>query len=125
MLNGLTAVLGATENKSVATGRSAKSKLIERNGFTTSGNNAGTGGSSESEGSDSHLGASEQAVVVGDGANNDNGALLAFLVDVRDDAGQGDGRAVDLGHKETSKNDLVERGIGSAWEEFINFCVLP
>lgn len=115
VLDGLTAVLGATENEGVATGRSAKSKLIESDSLTTSGNDAGTGGGSESKSGHGHLGASEQAVVVSDGANDDNGALLAFLVDVRDDAGQGNGRAVDLGHEEASKNDLVERGIGTAY----------
>jgi hypothetical protein len=34
-------------------------------------------------------------------------------------AGQGDGRSVDLGRKQTSENDLVERRVGSAGQEAV------
>ena len=114
VLDGLTAVLGAAENKGVAASGSSESELVERNGLATGGNNACTGGSGESQSSDGQLREGEQAVVIGDGTDNDDGTFLALLVDVGNDAGQRYGRAVDLGHKEASKNNLVEGRVGTA-----------
>ena len=114
VLDSLTGVLGATEDQGVASGGSTESKLVQSDGLTASSDNAGTGGGGESQSSDGHLGALEQTVVIGDGTDNDDGSLLTLLVDVGDNSGQGDGRSVDLGRKQTSENNLVERGIGSA-----------
>jgi len=119
VLDGLTAVLGAAENKGVAASGSSESELVERNGLATGGNNACTGGSGESQSSDGQLREGEQAVVIGDGTDNDDGTFLALLVDVGNDAGQRYGRAVDLGHKEASKNNLVEGRVGTASQEAI------
>lgn len=116
VLDSLTGVLGTTEDQGVASGGGTESKLVQGDGLTTGSEDAGTGGSGESQSSDSHLGALEQTVVIGDGTDNNDGSLLSLLVDVGDNAGQGDGRSVDLGRKQTSENNLVERGIGSAYE---------
>lgn len=115
VLEGLTGVLGATEDQSVATCGSTESKLIQSNGFTAGSNDAGTGGGGESQGSDGCLGELEESVVIGDGADDDDNSLLSLLLlGVGHNAGQGDGRSVDLGHEQTSKNDLVEGRVGSA-----------
>jgi hypothetical protein len=114
VLDGLTGVLGTTEDQGVASGGSTESKLIQGDGLTTSGEEASTSGGGESQGSDGHLGALEQAVVIGDGADDDDSSLLALLVNVGNNSGQRDGRSVDLGRKQTSENDLVERRVGSA-----------
>jgi hypothetical protein len=114
VLDGLTVALRATENKGVAASGGSESELVERDGLTTGGNNAGTGGSSESQSSDGHLGEGEQTVVISNSADSDDGAFLALFVGVRNDTRQRDGRAVNLGHKEASKNHLVEGGIGTA-----------
>lgn len=114
VLDGLTAVLRSTEDQSVASGRSTESKLIQGDGLTTGGGNSGTGSSSESKSGNGGLGESQKAVVIGDGADNDDGALLALLVDVGNNSGQRNGRAVDLGHEKSSKDNLVEGSIGSA-----------
>ena len=82
VLDGLTGVLGATEDQSVATGRSTESKLVQSDGLTTGGDDASASSGGETKGSDSHLGESEEAVVVRDSSDNDDGALLALLVDV-------------------------------------------
>jgi hypothetical protein len=119
VLDSLTGVLGATEDQGVASGGSAESKLVQGDSLTTGSENTGTGGGGESQGSDGHLGALEQTVVVSDGTDNNDGSLLALLVDVGDNAGQGDGRSVDLGSKQTSKNNLVERGVSSASQEAV------
>lgn len=114
VLEGLTGVLGTAEDQGVATGRSAESELVEGNGLTTSGDDAGTGGSGEAESSNGNLGEGKETVVVGDGADNNDGALLTLLVDVGDDTRERDGGAVDLGHEEASENNLVEGSVGTA-----------
>ena len=60
-----------------------------------------------------HLGNSEEAVVIGDSANHDNGLVL---VDFRgmfgggfgNNAGDGHWWAIDAGHKEAAEDDFVE-----------------
>ena len=113
VLEGLTGVLGTTEDEGVGTSGSAEGELVEGDGLTAGSEDAGTGGGGEAEGSDGELGELEQAVVVGDGADNNDGALLALLVGVGDNARQRHGRAVDLRHEQAAKNDLVERGVGT------------
>lgn len=119
VLDGLTAVLGSTEDQGVASGRSTESELIKGDSLTTGSGNSGTSSGSESKSGDGGLGESHKSVVIGDGADNDDGALLALLIDVGNNSGQGNGRAVDLGHEESSKDNLVEGGIGSAWGTYI------
>lgn len=114
VLDGLTGVLGTTENQSVAASGSTESKLIQGDGLAAGGDNAGTGRGSEAESGNSDLGEGQQTVVVGDGANDNNGALLTLLVDVGNNAGERDRRTVDLGHEETAENNLVERSVGAA-----------
>lgn len=114
VLDGLAAILGPTEDQGVAARRGSEGKLIERHGLAAGGDDASAGGGGESQGSDGDLGEGQEAVVVGDGANDDDGALLALLVDVGDDARQGDRRAVHLGHEEPAEDDLVEGRISAA-----------
>lgn len=125
VLDGLTAVLGSTKDQSVASGRSTESELIEGDGLTTGGSNSGTGSGSESKSGNGGLGESQKSVVIGDGADNDDGALLALLVDVGNNAGQRNGGAVDLGHEESSKDNLVEGGIGTACGAFVSRSTQP
>ena len=65
------------------------------------------------------LGHVEQAIVISDGADYDNGlvrvgGLLGVGAGYVDDAGEGHGWAVDLGHEEAAKDYLVEVGVGAA-----------
>lgn len=115
----LAAVFWAAEDQRVAARRRTESKLVQGDGITTSSDNASTGGSGEAEGSDGHLGEGEQSVVVSDGADHDNSALLALLVDVANNARQRDGGAVDLGHEKTAKNNLVEGRVGTTGKEAV------
>lgn len=75
VLDGLTGVLGATEQEGVASGGGTESELVEGEALTTSSENAGTGGGSESQSSDGDLGDLEETVVVGDGADDDDGLV--------------------------------------------------
>lgn len=115
VLDGLTGVLGTTEDQGVASGGGSESELVQGDGLTTGGNDAGTGGGSEAEGRDGGLGELEESVVIGDGTDNDDDSLLTLLADVANNSGQGDGRSVDLGHEKSAKDDLVERRISSAY----------
>jgi hypothetical protein len=114
VLDSLSAVLGSTEDQGVAASGSTESQLVEGDGLTTGSKNAGTGSGGEPKGGNGRLGERQETVVIGDGADNDDGALLALLVDVGNNAGQRDRGAVDLGHEQSSEDHLVESGIGSA-----------
>ena len=93
VLDGLTGVLGATEEEGVGTGGLLEGKLIQGDGLAASGLKTAAGSGGEAQSRNGDLGDLEQTVVVGDGTDNDNGALL-LLGCVGYDAGQGHGRAV-------------------------------
>ena len=118
VLDGLTGVLGTTEKDSVGTSGSTESKLIKGEDFTTSLEDAILGSLGETKSSNGELGDLQQARVVSDGTNNDNGLTLLGL-GVANNAGDRDGRSVNAGHKETLKNDLVEVGISTTSQEAV------
>lgn len=113
VLDGLTAVLGATQEQGVGTGGLLKSKLVEGQGTAASGQDARAGGGGEPQGSDLDLGDLEQAVVVGDGADDNDRLLVVAVLQVGLDTRQGDGRAVDAGGKEAAQDNLVEGRVGT------------
>lgn len=115
VLNSLTGVLGAAEQQGVAAGRGAESQLVEGQCLTTGGKNAGTGGGGKSQSGDGNLGDREEAVVVGDGTNNNDDLALILLRDLALDARKGDGGSVDAGHEKAAKDDLVEVRVRSAY----------
>lgn len=95
VLDGLTGVLGAAEEEGVGTGGEAGSDLVDGEDLTAGLLDAGTGGGSEAESRNGELGELKETVVVGDGANDDNGLALVGLRGVlvgsgRDDLGQRD-----------------------------------
>lgn len=119
VLDGLTGVLGATEEEGVGTGRGAHGQLIDGQGLTTSGDNAGAGSVGVAEGSDRELGELKETVVVSDGADQDNGLALVSLAGVLvgssgNDLGERHGRAVDLAHVQTAEDSGVELAVGTA-----------
>lgn len=116
VLDGLAGVLGAAEEQGVASGGGAEGKLVEGDGLTAGGSNAGTGGGGEAESRNGDLGDGQETVVVGDGANDDDGLLLVAVLDVGGNAGEGDGRAVDARHEEAAQDNLVEVGLRAACE---------
>lgn len=115
VLDGLTGVLGTTEEEGVASGRSTESKLVQSQSLTAGSQDASAGSGSEAKSSHGALGELEKTVVVGDGSNNDNGLVvgLGLLGSVGGNAGQRHGGSVDLGEEQTTQDDLVERGIGT------------
>lgn len=114
VLDSLTCVLRSTEEEGVTAGGGLERELVKGHGLAASGLDAGAGGGGEAEGRDVDLGDLEEAVVVGNGPDNDHGALLIIL-DVVRDAREGDRGAVDAGHEQAAEDDPVEVGIGAAW----------
>lgn len=115
VLHGLAGVLGTTEKQSVGTGGGAEGKLIQSQGLTTGLLNASASGSGETEGGNRKLGNVQQAVVIGDGTDHDNGLALLSLANVGNSAGQGNRGAVDSGHEQATEDSLVEVGLGTAY----------
>ena len=95
VLESLTGVLGATDQQGVAAGGGTQGQLVEGQGLATGGDDAAAGGSGESQSGDGHLGDLEEAVVIRDSAD-DNDGLALLIADLALDAGQGNGGSVDL-----------------------------
>ena len=122
VLDGLTGVLGATEEEGVGTGRGAHGQLIDGQGLTTSGDDAGAGSGGVAEGSDRELGELKETVVVSDGADQDDGLALVSLAGVLvgssgNDLGERHGRAVDLAHHQAAEDSGVELAVGTAFAQ--------
>jgi len=118
VLDGLTGVLGATEQQGVAASRGTESELVEGDGLAAAGLDAGTGGGGEAQSRDGHLGDLEKAVVIGDGTDNNNDLLLLAL-ELASDAGDRDRGAVDARHEQAAEDDLVEVRVGTAGQEAV------
>jgi hypothetical protein len=119
VLDGLTRVLGAAEEEGVGTGGLLESQLVESDDLAAGSGDAGTGGGGDAESGNRDLGDGQEAVVVGDGANNDDGLLLVAVLEVGRDAGERDGRAVDAAHEQAAQDHLVEGRISAAGQEAV------
>lgn len=125
VLDSLAGVLRATQEESVGTGRSAQGKLVQGEDLTTGLLDAGTGGSGEAQSGDRQLGDSQEAVVVGDGADDNNGLALLGLGDVGSNSRERDRGAVDARHEETAENSLVEVGLRAAYVKYTRSVSVP
>jgi hypothetical protein len=114
VLDGLTRVLGATEEERVGTSRLLLRQLVQRQGLATGSLDAGAGGRGETEGRHSDLGDLEESVVVRNGADYDDRLVVAGILDVGGDAREGDRGAVYAAHKQSAEDDLVEGRVGAA-----------
>ena len=124
--NSLTSVLRATDENRVAARRSAHGKLVKRDRLTASRFNAGTRGVSEAERGNAQLRDLEQAVVVGDGANHNDGLrVLTVLANATlvarhvNDTRDRNRRTVDLRHEQTAQHCLVEARVRTARKEAV------
>lgn len=116
MLDGLTRVLGAAEEEGVGAGGLLESQLVEGDDLAAGSGDAGTGGGGDAESGDRDLGDGQETVVIGDGANDDDGLLLVAVLEVGRNAGQRDGGAVDAAHEQAAEDHLVEGSISAAWQ---------
>lgn len=117
VLHSLTGVLGTTEKQGVGTGGGTQSKLVHGENLATSLLNASASSGGNTQSSDGELGDDQEAVVIGDGTNNNDGLALVRLVDVGSDARDRNRGAVDARHEEAAENSLVEVGLRAAYRK--------
>lgn len=115
VLDGLARVLGAAEEERVGARGLLESELVEGQGLAAGSLDARAGSGGEAQGGDVDLGDVEEAVVIGDGADNNDRLLLVAVLEVGGNAREGDGGAVDAAHKQAAEHDLVESRVGTAW----------
>lgn len=126
VLDGLAVVPLAPQQDSVRAGRSTESELVEGEALAAGSDDALASGDREAEGSDGELGNLGETLVIEDGANGHDGLGIVGVgaSGLLDNAGDGDGRAVDLcrceqtvvlgynvtylAHKEPFEDDAVE-----------------
>ena len=92
--------------------------MIQGQSLSSSSQDAGTSSGSESESGNTDLGDGQEAVVISNGTDNHNGALI-LLAKVRNDTGDRDGRSVNAGHEKSAEDDLVEGRLSSAGQEAV------
>lgn len=122
VLDSLAGVLWATEEEGVGTSWGTHSELVNGEALTAGGKDARTGSGSEAGGRNGELWDLKETVVVGDGADQDDGLALVLLGGVlvgggRNNAGDGHWWAVDLAHHQPPQDSLVESGVGTAGQE--------
>ncbi len=115
VLDSLARVLGAAEEEGVGAGGLLEGELVEGDDRAAGSGDAGTGGGGDAESGNRDLGDGQETVVIGDGANDDDGLLLVAVLEVGRNAGQRDGGAVDAAHEQAAEDHLVEGSIGAAW----------
>jgi len=132
VLDGLAGILGSPDEERVGASGSAEGKLVEGEALAAGSRDACAGGGGEAEGGNAELGHLEDAVVVRDGADDDDrlggcggvGGGLGLGVEALVagqvcDARDGDRWPVGLGHEQTAQDDLVEVGLGAAGKEAV------
>lgn len=98
MLDSLARVALATEEDGVGAGGGTEGELVEGDSLTAGSDNAGTGSVREAEGGNRKLGDLDEALVVKDRADNDNGLRVVGVraTGLLDNARDRNGRTVDL-----------------------------
>jgi hypothetical protein len=117
VLDSLSSVLGSSEEQGIAAGRSSQSQLVQSQNLSASSQDTCTSCSSKTESSDTELRDGQEAIVVSDSANNNDGLIIGLLRSVGNNSRNRDRRSIDTGHEKATKNNLVERGFGPAWVE--------
>lgn len=108
VLDGLTAVPLPSQQDGVGTGRRTESELIKSDSLTTRLENALLGGTGEAKGGNGQLGDFQEANIVGNSSNDydDLGVTFGGIRGLLDNAGERDGRAIDLGEEESVEDGL-------------------
>lgn len=119
--DGLADVTLAAEEDSVGAGGGANGELVQGQSLTAGRSDTLTGRGRETQSGNRQLGHLGETLVVEDRTDNDDGlgAVGVGALGLLDDTGERDGRAVDLGHEQTTEDDAVELGLGPAREEAV------
>jgi len=111
----------APEEKRATAGGCPQSELVQGQRLSTSTQDALFCTASEAESGHRYAGELDEADVIGDGSDDDDGLSLVAgrRSDLLHDSRKGDRRAVDLGHEETFEDDFIEVGICAPSQETI------
>lgn len=116
MLDGLPSILAPPQQQTPGPLGASHRQLINRQTLPPGLQNPSAGSGGEAQRGHGELGHGEQARVVGDGADDDEGARgVGCVGGVAGEFGEGEGRAVDPGHVETVQEDPVEVAVRAAW----------
>ena len=115
VLDGLTSVPLAAKQDGVGTSGRTERELVKGDGLTAGLEDARLGRLGEAEGSDGQLGDLEEADIVGDGANNNDGlgVTVGGVSSLLEDAGERQRGAVDLGEEEAVEDGLNQTLVSS------------
>lgn len=119
VLHRLPRILGSSQQQGVGTSWRPHGQLIQSQALAACSGDPGTCGGCEAERGNGELGDGEEAVVVGDGADKNDGLAGSLFADVlggggTDDTADGHGWPVDLGHKQPAEDNSVELGVSAA-----------
>lgn len=122
----LTSLHSTTEEDSVRASGAKSCQLIESESLAAVLHDAGASGLREAEGSNlDALGGGQEALVVGNPANNNSNLLGQVLAPaVANDLGNRDGCAVHAAHAETVKDDLVELAASTTSKEAVELVLV-
>jgi hypothetical protein len=113
MLDCLSGILRPAQQQCIRTSRGSQSQLIDGQALSTSLLNSGACRSGKPQSGNVEFWDSEEAVVICDGADHNNGLVFVRLCGVlsccfRDDTRKRHWRTVDAGHEKAAENDLIE-----------------
>ena len=114
MLLGFSSLVGSNE-ESIGSSGSSHDELVEGHAFSSGLDDFSSGGLSESEGGDGHLGEIEDSEIISDGSDDNSDFILS--VEELDELLDGDRGSVDSGRNESSQDSLSESGVSSSGEE--------
>lgn len=118
VLDSLAGILLAANKQRILALRGDSDQLVKGHGLSASLDDTLASSAGETESTDADtLGDGLKALVVGDGADNNDDAIL--LLGVFADGRQRDDGAVGAGHTQTLQNDLVEGGVSTARQECV------
>ncbi|RUP48714.1 hypothetical protein BC936DRAFT_144124 [Jimgerdemannia flammicorona] len=109
--------LGATEQHGISAFRRTEGKLVKGDDLAAGLKDAGLSGLGHTESRKGDFGNLAQAVIVGDGADNDCDLVRTGVLDVTGDPRDGDRGTVDAGHEKALEDHLVEGRVSTAGEE--------
>ncbi len=123
MLDRLARILRSSQQQRITPRRRPECQLIKRQTLASSLLDASARGGGEVESGDCEFWNCEQTGVVGNSADDNEGALggLHFFggaaAGEHGEAGEGEGGTVDAGHEEAAEDYFVEVGVGTTYRE--------
>lgn len=114
MLHGLPRILWSSKQHAVTSSGGSQCQLINRQALSARFLDSRACRRGKTQSGNGEFRYFEQTVVIGDGADYDEGfGILGRVRGVSSQTGKGDGGTIDAGGEEAAEEDLVERGVGA------------